>query len=137
MPSGRVTAVFGLFDRNLNWEDFCRWLVEVHEHYHRKLIVVWDNLRAHLKAVSAFHDLEASWIEFQQLPSYAPDLAAVEGLWCGTKYHSMANFAAADYDDLEARARRELQRCKRTPRFLKSCFAGAGLQIKANLCRDQ
>ena len=109
MPSGRVTEVFRLYDRNLHWEDFVAWLTDAHRHYRRKLIVVWGNLPAHLKAVSAFRDLETSWIEFRQLPSYSPDLSPPEWLWSDVKYHAMANWVPKDVEELYARTHRELQ----------------------------
>jgi transposase len=132
MPSGRVTEVFQLQPKNLTWEQFFWWLWEVHRHYRRKLIVVWDNLSSHLKAAAAMRKLELPWIEFVQLPSYAPELNPVEGLWSDTKHHAMGNWAAPDVAALGRRAEQELQSRKRRSRRLRSYFTGAGLTTARN-----
>lgn len=91
--------------------------------------LVWDNLRAHkspiVKEVLADHPRLA----LHYLPPYAPDLNAVEGVWCLAKHHRMANHTIGDLDELLATARRHLADVGRDPDLLRSCFRGAKLAL--------
>jgi len=91
--------------------------------------VVWDNLAAHrapiVKEVLAAHPR----LRLHHLPPYAPDLNAVEGVWCLTKYHRMANHSIGDLPELEAEARRHLADVGASQPLLRSCFEGAGLAL--------
>ncbi len=94
-----------------------------------RIDLVWDNLAAHksriVKEVLADH----SRLSLHYLPPYAPDPNAVEGVWCLTKYHRMANHTINELDVLHAEARRHLEDVGRDQDLLRSCFAGAGLAL--------
>jgi hypothetical protein len=48
--------------------------------------LVWDNLPAHHSiAMQAWLADQQAWLEVEYLPSYAPDLNPVEGLWANLK----------------------------------------------------
>lgn len=91
--------------------------------------LVWDNLNAHksrfVKELLADHPR----LTLHYLPPYAPDLNAVEGVWCLTKHHRMANHTIDDLDELHTEARRHLDEVGNNPDLLRSCFAGAGLAL--------
>jgi transposase len=95
----------------------------------RAIDLVWDNLSAHrapaVKGVVAAHPR----LTLHYLPPYAPALNAVEGVWCLTKYHRMANHTIDTLDRLHAEARRHLTDVGNDPDLLRSCFAGSGLAL--------
>jgi hypothetical protein len=66
-----------------------------HQLGHQPVTVIWDNLGAHYAG-----DLDAwaatqPWLELVYLPSYAPELNPVEGLWANLKVCELAPTAAA------------------------------------------
>lgn len=91
--------------------------------------LVWDNLQAHkapiVKEVLADHPR----LSLHYLPPYAPDLNAVEGVWCLTKHHRMANHSISEVGALHEEAARHLTDVARDPDLLRSCFEGAGLAL--------
>ena len=91
--------------------------------------VVWDNLAAHrapiVKEVLAAHPR----LTLHYLPPYAPDLNAVEWVWCLAKHHRMANHTIDEVDQLHAEARRHLDDIAADQHLLRSCFKGAGLAL--------
>jgi transposase len=129
MPSGRAVEMFTLYDHNAQAETFFWWLYAAHRHFRRKLIVVWDNLRAHKKAAEHYARLRVPWLEFAWLPPYAPDLNPVERLWCDTKYHALANWTPKNLDELRRRASEELEKRRHLSSRLKSYITGCGLEV--------
>jgi transposase len=91
--------------------------------------VVWDNLQAHKSPIVKEVLAEHPRLALHYLPPYAPDLNAVEWVWCLTKHHRMANHTIGDLDALHAEARRHLGDVGRDPTLLRSCFEGAGLAL--------
>jgi transposase len=91
--------------------------------------VVWDNLAAHrapiVKEVLAAHPR----LTLHYLPPYAPDLNAVEWVWCLAKHHRMANHTIDDLGLLHAQAKRHLDDIAADQDLLRSCFHGAGLAL--------
>jgi transposase len=91
--------------------------------------VVWDNLAAHrspiVKEVLAAHPR----LTLHYLPPYAPDLNAVEWVWCLAKHHHMANHAIDDLAQLHAEAERHLDDIGSDQDLLRSCFHGARLAL--------
>jgi len=91
--------------------------------------LVWDNLAAHrapiVKEVLAAHPR----LTLHYLPPYAPDLNAVEWVWCLAKHHRMANHAIDDVGLLHAEAKRHLDDVGADEHLLRSCFHGAGLAL--------
>lgn len=91
--------------------------------------LVWDNLQAHKSPIVKEVLAEHSRLSLHYLPPYAPDLNAVEGVWCLTKHHRMANHTICELDQLHAAARRHLDDVARDPELLRSCFHGAELAL--------
>ena len=63
------------------------------------------------------------------LPSYAPELDSVEGLWANLKGCELANRCCADHKALIATAQVGSIRVRRDPDLLRSFLAGTGLTI--------
>ncbi|MFF3489531.1 transposase, partial [Streptomyces sp. NPDC002701] len=69
------------------------------------------------------------WLTIVQLPSYAPDLNPVEGVWSLLRRGPLANIAFADDDHLERTLRRGLRYVQRRPHLIDGCLTGTGLQL--------
>jgi DDE superfamily endonuclease len=96
---------------------------------HQPTTVIWDNLGAH--HASDLHAWAATqpWLELAYLPSYAPELDPVEGLWANLKGCELANRCCADRTELLATAQIGSIRVRRDPALLRSFLAGTGLTL--------
>jgi transposase len=99
------------------------------EYPSRPIDLVWDNLQAHKSPIVKEVLAEHSRLTLHYLPPYAPDLNAVEGVWCLTKYHRMANHTISELHVLHAEAQRHLDDVGQDQHLLQSCFKGAGLAL--------
>ena len=100
-----------------------------HQLGHQPVTVIWDNLGAHHAG-----DLHAwaegqPWLEVEYLPSYAPELDPVEGLWANLKGCELANRCCADRKELVATVQVGSIRVRRDPELLRSFLAGTGLTL--------
>lgn len=50
----------------------------IHRYYHRKAIVVWDNLSVHHAAAAIMDDEHPNWYDFFFFPTCSPELNPVE-----------------------------------------------------------
>jgi putative transposase len=95
----------------------------------RPITLVWDRLQAHrCKEIKALQEATPR-LEILYLPSYAPDLNPVEGLWCLTKYHRMANHNLDTLDSLLAHAQRHVEEVSAQQQLLRACFKIANLPL--------
>lgn len=70
---------------------------------------------------------EHDWLTVYQLPSYAPDLNPVEGIWSVLRRTTLANRAFSDPEDLIATVRQGLRQLQCRSDVLDGCLAGTGL----------
>ena len=91
--------------------------------------LVWDNLNAHKSKFVKELLRDHPRLQLHYLPPYAPDLNAIEGVWCLTKHHRMANHSIDDLDVLHAETRRHLNDVAQEQTLLQSCFHHAGLAL--------
>jgi hypothetical protein len=119
-PGGHFTAA-----------DFPDLLRRLHRDLGTPVILVWDNLTGHArdKGVLAFLDDNADWLTVYRLPSYAPELNPVEGLWGLLKNGPLGNLVARVLDEVTAVARRTLRRTQYRPDLLLAFLAETGLQL--------
>jgi DDE superfamily endonuclease len=102
---------------------------------HRRLpggniILIWDNLPVHLRTELRAFTAAQAWLRVLQLPSYAPDLNPVEGIWPVLKRGMPASQAAASYARMLQVIRHSLQKIQRQPGLLEGCLAGTGLALE-------
>ena len=71
---------------------------------HQPVTVIWDNLGAHHAGDLHAWAATQPWLELAYLPSYAPELDPVEGLWANLKGRELANRCCADRAELIATA---------------------------------
>jgi transposase len=76
-----------------------------HQLRHQPVTVLWDNLGAHYAGDLHAWAATRPWLELAYLPSYAPELNPVEGLWANLKGCELANRCCADRKELIATAR--------------------------------
>lgn len=90
------------------------------------LTLIWDNLQAHRGKFVQRTLADHPQVEVYPLPAYAPDLNPIEGLWCHSKHHTLANAAATDLDQLTAHAK-SAARTASKPHLLHACLRQTGL----------
>jgi transposase len=91
----------------------------------------WDNLNIHLAPELAdFARQNKEWLRVFQMPSYAPELNPVEGVWSLLK-RAMANFVAAELGGLVRIVKRKLKKIQYRPHLIDGCLAKTGLTIEA------
>ena len=100
-----------------------------HQLGHQPTTVIWDNLGAHHAGDLQDWAATQPWLELAYLPSYAPELNPVEGLWANLKGCELANRCCADRAELIATAQIGSIRARRDPELLRSFLAGTGLTI--------
>jgi putative transposase len=108
--------------------DYARLLDAAHQQLAGPLVVVWDNLNAHVSG--AMEELIAArdWLTVYRLPPYAHELNPVEPLWSHLK-RSLANLAKQNIDQLTALVKTRLKRMQYRPGLLGGFLAGTGLDL--------
>jgi transposase len=113
--------------KGLTWQDYRDLLIRAHIQLGGPIVLVWDNLRAHLMPpMQEFIKASNDWLTVFQLPSYAPDLNPQEGIWSLVK-RTIGNLAAADIDQLARAVKRSLKRLQYRPHLIDGCLATTGL----------
>jgi DDE superfamily endonuclease len=113
------------------WSEYRDLLTAAHRQLPGGVIVlIWDNLPVHLRPELRAFTGTQPWLRVFQLPSYAPDLNPLEGIWSVLKGGMLANQAAASYDRLLQVIRHSLQKIQRQPGLLEGCLAGTGLTLE-------
>jgi putative transposase len=78
-----------------------------------------------MREYAAAHD----WLTIVQLPSYAPDLNPVEGIWSLLRRGPLANVAFTDDEHPERTLRRGLRHIQLRPDLIDVCLAGTRLPL--------
>ena len=110
-------------------EDFVFWLTQLHHHFHKKVMIVWDRLQAHLSAQKFFEREHHDWFIFEYFPSYSPELNPVEQCWQWMKNVFLANFAPKDTPELHIKVREAAQNINNNPKLLPSFFQHSKLRL--------
>jgi putative transposase len=106
--------------------DYARLLDGAHQQLGAPIVLVWDNLNAHVSARMRKLIAARRWLVVYQLPAYAPELNPVEGVWSHLK-RSLANLAKRTIDQLTALVKTRLKRMQYRPGLI------AGLTAKTRL----
>jgi DDE superfamily endonuclease len=94
------------------------------------IVLVWDNLPVHLRAELRAFAAAQAWLRVFQLPSYAPDLNPMEGIWSVIKGGVLANLAVASFSHLLQVIRHGLKKIQYQPGLIEGCLAGTGLTLE-------
>ena len=108
--------------------DYAQLLDAAHQQLAGPLVVVWDNLNAHVSAAMADLVDARDWLRVYQLPPYAHELNPVEPLWSHLK-RSLANLAKRNLAQLTALVKTGLKRMQYRPSLLEGFLASTGLDL--------
>ena len=89
------------------------------------LVVIWDNLNAHVSATMTELIAARAWLTVCQLPPYAHELNPVEPLWSHLK-RSLANLAKRNLAQLTALVKTRLRRMQYRPGLLGGFLVSTG-----------
>lgn len=107
--------------------EFAELLDAAHRALGGPIVLVWDNLNAHVSKLMRELIEARPWLRVYQLPSYAPELNPVEGAWSLLK-RRMANTLIESVDHLLALVRAHLGRIQTRTDLIDAVFAGTGLK---------
>jgi transposase len=125
----RLSLYFQFLVKNADTSQFVELFRQLHHHYRRKVIVVWDRLGAHRSAAAHFEAEHPDWFDFEWLPAYAPELNPVEECWNHTKYADLPNFVPDDLDHLQTAVHESMLEQRDDQALLRSFFAYAKLPL--------
>jgi putative transposase len=108
--------------------DFAALLDAAHQQLAGPLVVVWDNLNAHVSAAMTELIAARQWLTIYQLPPYAHELNPVELVWSHLK-RSLANFAKRNLAQLTALIKTRLRRMQYRPGLLDGFLTSTGLDL--------
>ena len=110
-------------------DDYAALIAAAHAQLTAPIILVWDNLNVHRSAaMRRFCEAHAAWLTVVQLPAYAPELNATEGVWAHVK-RDLGNLLAGTVDELAASAKRLLKRIQYRPELIDGFRAQTGLAL--------
>jgi len=125
----RLSLYFQLLPKNVDTDGMVWLLRQLHYHYRRKVILVWDRWSVHKSAAAHFEERRPDWFEFEWLPAYAPELNPVEQCWNHTKYADLANFIPDDLKHLETAVHESICGQCEDQSLLRSFFAYSKLPL--------
>ncbi|GHA44745.1 hypothetical protein GCM10010372_50820 [Streptomyces tauricus] len=76
------------------WTDHRDLIVRAHIQLKAPIVLIWDNLNTHRAVGMRQYAVEHDWLTVVQLPSHAPELNLVEGVWSLLRRGPLANFAS-------------------------------------------
>ena len=98
------------------WSEYRDLLIAAHRQLPGGVIVlVWDSLNVHLHAELRAFTSAQEWLRVFQLPSCAPDLNPVEGIWSVLKRGALANLAVTSFAHLLQVIRHGLKKIQYQP----------------------
>jgi Transposase and inactivated derivatives len=129
-PNGRKMKFhFTIMDGSCVTEDFVFWLIQLHHHFQKKVIIVWDRLSAHIAAQNFLERTHPDWFVFEYFPSYSPELNPVEQCWQWMKNVFLVNYVAKDNPELHIKTLEAASYINTDPKLLPAFFHHAKLQF--------
>ncbi len=108
--------------------DYARLLDAAHQQLAGPIVLVWDNLNAHVSDVMVDLIAARDWLTVYRLPPYAHELNPVEPVWSHLK-RSLANLAKRNLAQLTALIKTRLKRMQYRPGLLGGFPASTGLDL--------
>jgi transposase len=107
-----------------------RFLRHLRRHVRGRVVLLWDGVQPHRAAVvRQWIARNDTWLTVERLPTYAPDLNPVEGMWNWLKGTGLANVCEDNLGPLVRRARRAAGRLRHKDAVLSGFLAKAGLSL--------
>jgi hypothetical protein len=123
---------FQLLPENVRNEHMLWFLTEMHRHFGRKIILIWDRSSVHRSAAAYFEKHHPDWFQFEWLPAYAPELNPVEQCWNHTKYADLSNFIPDNVGHLHDAVSGSIQDQQQNQPLLRSFFQTARLDLNSS-----
>ncbi|MEU3170412.1 transposase [Streptosporangium sp. NPDC006930] len=116
--------------KSFSWRRYRDLIIATHAHLGAPLVWCWDNLNVHLvQELDDFAEENKAWLRVVRLPTYAPELNPVEGVWSLLR-RAMADFVVTDLDGLARIMKRKLKKIQFRPHLLDGCLTTTGLAIE-------
>ena len=109
-------------------KDYARLLDAAHQQLAGPVVLVWDNLNAHVSGVMAELIAARDWLTVYRLPPYAHEFNPVESVWSVLK-RSLANLVKRNISELTVLAKTRLRRMQYRPGLLEGFLAGTRLDL--------
>ncbi|MFJ8028583.1 transposase [Streptomyces sp. NPDC096311] len=109
--------------------DCARLLDSAHQQLGGPIVLVWDNLNTHVSHTMRQLVGARLWLTVYQLPTYAPELNPVEGVWSHLK-RSLANLTKHSLDQLTALVKTRLKRMQYRPGLIDGLITKTGLDFQ-------
>ena len=127
----RVGLFFSLAShRNVDGPWMVDFLRDLLRHLPGPVLLVWDHLNVHRSRVISEYRRRCTRLHVEWLPSYAPELNPVEGLWSYMKRNPLANLAASDADNLATIVCRQARCVERRSDLLHSFIHHGRLSLR-------
>lgn len=125
-PDGRLFQL--VREQALHGDDVVGFLRHLLRHIPGKLVVIWDGSPIHrAQVVKQFLAAGAAQrLHLEQLPGYAPDLNADEGIWNYLKRVELRNVCCHDLAELRRELRRATTRLRHQRRVIQGCIRQVG-----------
>lgn len=109
-------------------EEVVCFLRHLLRHLPGKLLIIWDGSPIHRSRVikQFLREGGAARLHLEQLPGYAPDLNADEGIWNYLKRVELRNVCCRDLAQLKQELRRAMARVRHKRHIIRSCIKQAG-----------
>ena len=108
--------------------DYARLLDAAHQQLAGPVVLLWDNLNAHVSGAMADLIAARDWLTVYRLPPYAHELNPVESVWSVLK-RSLANLVKRSISELTALAKTRLRRMQYQPGLLEGFLAKPRLDL--------
>jgi len=125
----RLSLYFHLLSKNVDTNEMIWLLRQLHHHYRRPVVIVWDRWNVHRSTAAYFQEHHPSWFHFEFLPAYCPELNPTEQCWNHTKYADLPNFVPKDLEHLRKAVQSAIAKQSQDQKLLRSFFAYAKLRI--------
>ncbi|WP_399895296.1 transposase [Streptomyces sp. BBFR51] len=113
--------------KSFAWTEHRDLLIAAHQQLDAPTVPLWDHLNVHKdRRTLAFIDAQ-DWLNVCHLPSYAPDLNPVEGIWSVLRRTTQANTAFTDPNHLIRRLRHGLRQTQYRSDIIDGRLTGTGL----------
>ncbi|MFG3399150.1 transposase [Streptomyces parvus] len=110
--------------------DYRDLLIAAHQQLGGPIDLIWDNLNVHKAAGLLEFAASRDWLTIYYLPSYAPDLNPVEGIWSLLRRGWLSNVAVSTPEHLVQRIRHGLRHIQYRSHLIDGCLAETGLTIR-------
>lgn len=128
-PELRLGFYFHLLRENITTDDLVWFLTAMHEKFGSKVILIWDRWSVHRSTVKHFEQHHPEWFQFEELPSYCPELNPAEQCWKHAKYDDLPNFIPDDLDHLDEAVTQSLTSLREDQDFLRGAFDYCELKL--------